>query len=641
MANNDKTIFNQYLTGGDLVFNRLQYFFANVVRTSVIGFVIFSFSSWTLIRIFLGKYEWYVFTKSLYTHFWTLIHFPNYPIDYVRPDGEMVSNVASAAVLKFIQETPELSAYVDHAYWMLTLALFITAGAIAFYVLFLIRYGKKSLENDFIRGQKIVTADELKAKVKSAESTKLNGEPSPIKIAGVPIPRNLLPRNILAVGSMGTGKSQLIEQIIEDARAWGKKLVIYDKTGEFTSRWYRPGKDVILSPVDARCADWSIFADMREITDPAMISLFFVPAKKGGGENDMWDSAARMLLEDLFVIVRKQGGTMADVKNIITQYTLEELSQLLKAHNAPSCGTINPKNERGSESVRLTLVSQPAIRFFEFFDNKNAKFSIRDFIRREDDACLFLVSNSTKHETAKPFISAWLEIALAEVMDMPPVQETRMFLILDELASLPRIKALDIAFSEARKFGVCSVVGIQNLAQSDETNGENVTKTYVANLQNKAIFRTEEEASAKRLADTLAKEDVVEKNKALSFGVELSRDGVNLSDKRGEINLVTYSEIMTLPDLTGYLKIAGDYPIAKIKLEYKGRKAISDAYQKRAGLDLVDAPQQAEAAAVVNTEPSLESAAASVATEDYDDLPIAAPATAAANAQEDDWNPDI
>ena len=350
----------------------------------------------------------------------------------------------------------------------------------------------------------------------------------------------------------------------------------------------------------------------------------------------MWDSAARMLLEDLFVIVRKQGGTMADVKNIITQYTLEELSELLKAHNAPSCGTINPKNERGSESVRLTLVSQPAIRFFEFFSNKNAKFSIRDFIRREDDACLFLVSNSTKHETVKPFISAWLEIALAEVMDMPPVQDTRLFLILDELASLPRIKALDIAFSEARKFGVCSVVGIQNLAQSDETNGENITKTYVANLQTKGIFRTEEEASAKRLADTLAKEDVVEKNTALSFGVELSRDGVNLSDKRGELNLVTYSEIMTLPDLTCYLKIAGDYPIAKVKLKYKKREAIAESYVKRDGLDMDKSASATATAAETVTVPP-------VASDDFDDLPIAGPAPAAVSddGQEDDWTPEI
>ena len=616
MANNDQTLLNQILTGSELLFNRLQYLFSTFVRTAVLGLTVFSLSSWILIRFFLGEYELYVFRKDIYAHFWKFIHFPNYRIDFVRPDGEMVDNVTSAAVLKFIRETPELSAHVDHALWMLTLAFFITVGVIVAYVFFLVQYGKKSLENDFIRGQRIVSPEVLKDMVNSAESVRLNGELSPIKIAGVPLPKNLLPRNILCVGSMGVGKSQIIEQIIEDARKWGKKLVIYDKNGEFTSRWYRPGKDVILSPVDARCADWSIFADMREITDPAMISLFFVPTKKGGGENDVWDSAARMLLEDLFVIVRRQGGTMADVKNIITQYTLEELSLLLKVNNAPSCGTINPKNERGSESVRLTLISQPAIRFFEFFNKVNATFSIRDFIRRDDDACLFLVSNSTKHETTKPFISAWLEIALAEVMDLPPVQETRMFLVLDELPSLPRIKALDIAFSEARKFGVCAVVGMQNLAQSDETNGENVTKTYVANLQTKAIFRTEEEASAKRLADTLAKEDVVEKNKALSFGIELSRDGVNLSDKRGELNLVTYSEIMTLPDLTGYLKIAGDYPIAKIKLEYKGRKAISDSYRKREGLDL----------GMVNTRPQPKTPA---------------PAAPKRREQEETWSPDV
>lgn len=582
MGTTEKSVLSKFLTGGDLLFHRLQLFMANFFRLILFGIAVFSVSSWILIQTFVSKYEWHVFYKTMYASFWKLVRLPNYRIDFVRPDGQMVDKVTSTAIVKFIDETPELFAIFERVVWFFSLSFLISITSVVFLILYYVRSGRAAQTDDFLRGQKIVTAEQLRSMMK---------EQSPIKIAGVSIPKELLARNILGVGSMGTGKSQFVNQIIEDARKWGKKMVIYDKTGEFTQKFFRPGIDVLLSPVDARCADWSIFADLRKITDPAMVSRFFVPENKQSSD-PIWDNAARMLLEDIINIVYQANGTMADVKNIITQSSLEELFALLKKHNSPSCGTITPANPRGAESIRLTLVAQPAIRFFSFFDKKAASFSVREFVRQDDDACLFLVSNSTQHETSKPFISAWIELALAEVMSMPPATDTRLIFILDELASLSKLKALDVAFTEARKFGIVSVVCIQNLSQLDDLYGYDVTKTFVANLQNKAVFRTEEFESATRLADTLGKEEVEEKSESKSFGVESSKDGVTLAGKRTERHLVTPTQIMVLPDLTGYLKIAGNFPIAKVSLQYKARENNVEAYIERDGLDLVkDAPK--------------------------------------------------
>jgi type IV secretory pathway TraG/TraD family ATPase VirD4 len=361
-------------------------------------------------------------------------------------------------------------------------------------------------------------------------------------------------------------------------------MVIYDKTGEFTEKFFRPGIDVLLSPVDARCADWSIFSDLRKITDPAMVSSFFVPENKNSSD-PIWDNAARMLLEDLIVIVRNSGGSMADLKDILTKSTIPELSFILKENGSPSVGTINLDN-KGSESIRMTLTSSPAIRFFSFFKQTKATFSVREFVRRDDDACLFLVSSTDHHEVAKPFISAWLELALSGAMSMPPTNDTRIMFFLDELASLSKLKVLDIALTEARKYGICTVIGIQNLASMDEIYGEDMTKVYIANLQNKFVMRCEEGTSAERIADTLGKEEVGEKSESQSFGMESSRDGVSLSDKRTEIHLVTPSQIMVLPDLTGYFKIAGNFPIARLKLEYKQYEKKVEGYIERDGMDL-------------------------------------------------------
>jgi len=576
MSMTDKGVLTKFLTGGDLIFHRLQLLYANFVRLMVVGLVTSVASGWLLVDYYVRPYAWYVFYKTMEARVCVLLNLPNYHLDYITQSGRLVDGATSSAILKYVTETPERSHEIYQVIWYLTMGGYLGAVAVIGLIVYYIRNGEAAQSDDFLRGQKLVNAATLAKQIKN---------PSPIKIAGVPLPAHLLPRNILAVGSMGTGKTQVIDQIIEDARNWGKKMVIYDKTGEFTQKFFRPGKDVLLSPIDARCADWSIFSDLKKITDPAMVSTFFVPINKHSSD-PIWDNAARMLLEDLIIIVRNKGGSMADIKDIITQYTLEELSALLKLHNAPSCGTINPGNTKGSESIRMTLIAQPAVRFFSFFDKTNATFSVREFIRRKDDACLFLVSSATQHHVAKPFISAWVELALAEAMTAAPTTEIRLLFILDELASLSKLKALDMAFTEARKYGIVSAVGIQNLSQLDDIYGEDMTKNFIANLQNKLVLRTEEESSACRIADTLGKEEVEEVNESLSFGVESSRAGASIGARRAERHLVTSTQIMVLPDLTGYLKIAGAHPIAKVSFKYKARPVNAEAYIEREGLDL-------------------------------------------------------
>lgn len=45
------------------------------------------------------------------------------------------------------------------------------------------------------------------------------------------------------------------------------------------------------------------------------------------------------------------------------------------------------------------------------------------------------------------------------------------------------------------------------------------------------------------------------------------RDGVSLNDNRKEKPTIHPDRLMTLPDLTGYLKLPGDYPVAKVEFK--------------------------------------------------------------------------
>lgn len=575
---NKRSSSKTFATGGDLMWHQGTLLISNLMRIAII-FVVGFIGLWgILVSSFVPPLGFSLWFNSMLAELMCDFNtYCDYQFSFVDAGGKKLEVSARVLAGLVVAKDAEVMAIIERVHW-LTLISFLLAAALACGVIYAnFKFGKKAQKDEFIRGQKVVSTKALAKLVKGK---------SPIHFAEVSIPEPLLPRNVLLAGSMGTGKSVAIFQMLEDARKWKKKCIVYDKTGELVQKFFRPGIDILLNPVDARCADWSIMADLRKVTDPAMVSRFFVPENKKSAD-PVWDNAARMLLEDVIKIVAEKRGTMNDVRKIVTQLPLDELHELLSKHRAPSVGIINPKNEKGSESIRLTLTAQPAIRFFSFFDDPGATFSVRDFVRRDDDACLFLVSNSTQHESVRPFISAWIELALAEAMSMPPTVQIRLFFFLDELASLSKLNSLQISLTEGRKYGIVTIVGIQNLSQMDEIYGDDLTKVMVANLQNKYILRSEEEASARRLADTLAKEEVEEVSESKSFGVATSRDGVSLGTRRTERHLVTPSEIMTLPDMVGYLKIAGAYPIAKVSLTWRERENLNEAYVERDGLDIV------------------------------------------------------
>ncbi|MGM7375642.1 type IV secretion system DNA-binding domain-containing protein, partial [Acinetobacter baumannii] len=77
----------------------------------------------------------------------------------------------------------------------------------------------------------------------------------------------------------------------------------------------------------------------------------------------------------------------------------------------------------------------------------------------------------------------------------------------------------------------------------------------------KVFYRVNENETAKRMSEILGQMEVAEKNMSRSMGVNDSRDGDSFITQRRERFIVLPSEIMKLPDLTGYLRVPGDYPV--------------------------------------------------------------------------------
>ncbi|KJV54963.1 type IV secretory system Conjugative DNA transfer family protein [Orientia chuto str. Dubai] len=103
--------------------------------------------------------------------------------------------------------------------------------------------------------------------------------------------------------------------------------------------------------------------------------------------------------------------------------------------------------------------------------------------------------------------------------------------------------------------------------QLEEIYGSAGSASMLDLFNSKFIFRVSDQQTAYKSALTLGEEEIIETQENLSYGSNTMRDGVNIHTIERKKLLVMPSEIMNLPNLTCYVKLAGNFPITKLKMK--------------------------------------------------------------------------
>ena len=92
---------------------------------------------------------------------------------------------------------------------------------------------------------------------------------SKVKLLGteydIPISESVFSKHILYTGTIGTGKTtaifQLLSQLIPEMKS-DDVMVIFDTKGDFKNKFFRPGKDVVISCNSDATHKWNIFREV-------------------------------------------------------------------------------------------------------------------------------------------------------------------------------------------------------------------------------------------------------------------------------------------------------------------------------------------------------------------------------------------
>ena len=454
----------------------------------------------------------------------------------------------------------------------------------AFLALFWVR-GAKLGRRRRIRGAELVTAGELARRVQPLPARLVEALPGArglraYRIAGIPYPARTETQHTIVSGTTGSGKTVLISDLVAQIRARGERCVLYDKMGTYTRAFFDPARDVLMNPLDARAPRWSPFLEARGPTDFDMMAAALIPQQKDTVD-PFWVTAARQLFANGAGVLWRRGVTENQV--LVDHLLKTELTALAEAMEGTVAQSIvDPENPKTALSVRAMLTAN--LSALEFLPDTGAPFSIRDWIADEDrEGFLFLTSRGDQHASLRGLISTWLEIAVNALLSLAQEEDRRIWIILDELPTLHQVPSLQPGLAESRQFGGCFVLGVQVASALRDLYGRNGAETISGLCGTRVVLAAPDRDTAQWSADSLGRSEIEEVSEGVTYGANTIRDGVSLTPRRELRALALPSEIMRLPNLEGYLKFPGPFPVASIRLRYVDRPSAAERFVPRTG----------------------------------------------------------
>ena len=433
---------------------------------------------------------------------------------------------------------------------------------------FIANIGRKESEDEYISGMQLTD--------KPAEVNKLlrkNGEFSDLRVGDLHMVRMAEVLNFLMHGTIGVGKSTLIRWLLDYIRKRGDRAIIYDSGCTFTETHYNPSTDIILNAHDERCANWQMWGECVDAVDYDNLAASLIPVE---GESDpFWVSSSRTIYADLAIRMS------TDPERSIEKFLKTLLSLSMKnlrdyLANTPSANLVEEKIEKTAISIRSVVTNYAkALRYLQGLDDgTKPPFTIREWMTQEryDSSWLFISTQARHRKSVRPLISLWVSLATLMLQSMGENSDRRVWFIIDEAPSLQRIPELAETLAEARKFGGCFVLGMQNMAQLVHVYGRELAKSIFDLMNTRMYGRSPSAEMAKVVEEELGNQRKRKIREQNSYGLDQVRDGVSLGKDEVNNPIVDYEQIMRLPNLNFYVRLPGEYPVVRLKLKYRAPK---------------------------------------------------------------------
>lgn len=530
--------------------------------------------------IWLGGILWYAFEKSTEYERFVLAKLAQAsvmgegpagsvaPLQFHGPDGRLYWT-SPRALLESGVARHTLKAFETYVLHGALISGGFTVLMLLWAWFYFTRTGRGLGSNQFLRGARFGT-------VRAIRRTLWRHARGSFEIGGVAVPDAFEPEHILICGAPGTGKTNIIVKMLAGIRKRGKRAIVYDTAGTFVEKFYRPGIDVLLNPLDVRADLWSPWVDVPRDYHYDQIAESTIPDKSG---DPFWAKSARGTLVAVLRKLARQERTLVSILlDTLLRSKLKDLAAF--AQGTDAAAFISMEGERTSAGIQAELAS--VMRSFAYLDDTEDGLSIRDWVANErDDSWLFVTVKADQLPSLRPLITVWLDIAISAIMSLAPDRNRRLYCVIDELPTLQKLPSLSDFLARARKYGGCGILGFQSYPQLEATYGIQDAAAITGYCSTWVALRANDTPTAKHVSENLGQVEQIEANEGMSYGVNDMRDGVNLSRMQVTRPLVMHTEVTNLPNLCGYLRFGRNLPVVRFQDSYNREASVCAGFEER------------------------------------------------------------
>lgn len=467
----------------------------------------------------------------------------------------------------------EMGYYVTHGMRLLNLILtFLLHAALLATGIFIVlfwgwnRFGKHAKATKFLKGNKIHTAREVETYLNN------KGTASDLKIDEMPLVKDSEIKHILITGSTGSGKSNCLHILLPQIRARRNPAIVIDTEGAMIERYYRPGKDIIINPFDARSHEWDFWDEIidERLTEKVANSLFPEgPADAYTGDK-RWNSWGRMLFLGAVQYLKAENTkTVKALFELLHKAPLEALTDSVR--DTDISGLFDSASDQNSAPHNIRMNTMEATKWLKYFvAPKTKKFSFRKWFDGLDETCddrwIFIGCRSGDSDFLLPFISSLTDIAMSSLISLKADSNRRIWFVTDELGKLKYVPTLEHNITLLRKYGGCVLAATQSFKQLFLYYGRNSGSIMLSQFNTNLIFKMIDGDDAAVIAKRAGDIEILQQQKNTSYGASEIRDGISYTEQRKNRPLIEARDVANLESGEAFVLLPDtDVAIAKIK----------------------------------------------------------------------------
>ena len=393
------------------------------------------------------------------------------------------------------------------------------------------------------------------------------------------VPREEENEGLLLLGDPGTGKSQIMHQLLDviAERKPFEAVVCYDPAGEFVEQHFNPKTDIILNPLDARTCYWSPVQEIENVRDEISAPERYFVAESFFPDHPHTNPTAQFFVKAARSIFARMLMFSPAPDRLVEMLTDESLIDFCvagtehahlidKAAKAQRAGVLATLSEVGA-SLKLLPTSD---------DCQGRLFTFHEWAQRRQRR-IFITSTQSTRAAMRRLYAAWFNIMLGKLLGARAKRSC--WVIIDEVHALKRLPVLETTLVEGRKYHVKVVLGTQNKAQFEE-HYDRAAATMLSSSHTKILFRCNEPQSARWVSEMIGEQELERPRVSTTASVQsYSRDSLNYAPDLERSLVVSREQIMALPNLHGYWKY-GD-AIVPFRIEPQHRPQRVRAYVPR------------------------------------------------------------